>query len=847
MSLAAGTRLGPYEIIAPLGAGGMGEVYRARDTRLGRDVALKILPDPAYRDRFEQEAKAVAALNHPNIMAVFDVGENYFVSELVEGDSLRHLEPMPVRKVVELAAQIADGLAAAHSAGIVHRDLKPENIMVTRDGRAKILDFGLAKIEQPASADPDATQAISKTDPGAVMGTVGYMSPEQVRGRPADHRSDIFSFGLVLYEMLGGKRAFQADSAVETMNAILTQDPPDLPSTIPASLQQIVNHCIEKNPADRFQSARDLAFGLRALSTTQTHASGQIQALSSAPEPPPKTKARPWGIIALATAIVAAAAGVWIGRASVPVNQPKFMRLTYERGFISSARFAPDGKTIVYSAAWSGVPFEIFSTRVESTDSRSLSLGAHIFSISSSGDLAVGLDPQMQSSRYGLYATLARVPLAGGAPRPLMKGVFAADWEPKSDRLAVARAENGIIRVEFPPGKVIYQTNGWIGAMRFSNDGKHLAISDHPLRWDDRGDVAVLDLEGHKTILSGGWESIEGLDWSPSGDEVWFAAADSGFARTLYGVTMSGKRRQIFESPTGFMLEDIGPTGRMLIADENGSRREMIALNPGDSREHNIAYLNMTVPEDLSSDGRQVLFTESSAGKNYAIGLRKTDGSPAVLLGEGSATAFAPDGQSVLAVLNTSPQQLLIVPTGAGETVHLPNPGLSYSGPAEWLPDAKHIVFEAHDGRTANRLYVQTIGGPDPPRAFTPEWMALAPHSVSPDGKTVVARHGGDPLAIYPIDGSAPQPIAGIQDSSRFIRWSPDGQWMFFASDNGCHSRIYKLNWRSGATQNARELMPDDQAGVFGIDPILLTADGSGTVYGFERVLMNLQLVDGVK
>ena len=848
MSLTAGTRFGPYEIIAPLGAGGMGEVYRARDTRLGRDVALKLLPDPANRDRFEQEATAVAALNHPNIMAVFDVGENYFVSELVEGDSLRKLDPMPLRKVTEIAAQIADGLAAAHAAGIVHRDLKPENIMVTRDGRAKILDLGLAKVEQPASNDPDATQAISKTDPGAVMGTVGYMSPEQVRGRPADHRSDIFSFGLVLYEMLGGKRAFQADSAVETMNAILTQDPPDLPATVPPALQQIVDHCIEKNAAERFQSARDLAFGLRALSTHSSHGSGQVQALTSAPEPPLKAKARPWPLIALALAGVAAAAGLYIGRASISTAQPKFTRLTFQRGYVSSARFAPDGKTIVYSASWDGDPFEIFSTRVESMDSRPLSLSnAHIFSISSNGDLAIGLDPKMASNRYGLSGTLARVPLAGGAPRPLMKDVFAADWEPKTDRLAVAHLVDGNMRVEFPVGKVIYQTSGWIGTVRFSPDGKHLAISDHPLRWDDRGDVAVLDLEGHKTIVSGGWESVEGVDWSPSGDEVLFAAAESGLSRTLFAVTLAGKRRQIFESPSALMLEDIGPTGRMLVSSDDGARNEMIALNAGDSREHGLAYLNLSIPADLSRDGKQLLFTEFSAGKNYAIGLRKTDGSPAILLGEGQASSLSADGQTVLAILHTAPQQLLLVPTGAGETVHLPNPGLTFQNGAQWMPDGKHVVFAANEAGKAARLYLQSVVPPDQPRAFTADWMTLDGSSVSPDGKAVVARHANDPLAIFPIDGSAPQPIAGVQAGDKFLRWSADGGSLFFASDNGCHSRIYKLNWHTGAQQHARELMPSDQAGVFGVDPILLTPDGSGTVYGFERVLLNLQLVDGAK
>ncbi len=419
MALAPGTRLGPYEIISPLGAGGMGEVYKARDTRLGRDVALKLLPDPANRDRFETEAKAVAALNHPNIMSVFDVGENYFVSELVEGDSLRNLMQLPLRKAIEIAAQIANGLAAAHAAGIVHRDLKPDNIMVTRDGRAKILDFGLAKVEAPKSADPDATQAIGTTEPGMVMGTVGYMSPEQVRGRPADHRSDIFSFGLVIYEMLGGKRAFTAGSAVEVMNAILTADPPDLPPTVPPAMVNIVDHCIEKNPGDRFQSARDLAFGLRALSAP-THSSGQLQAIAA--EPPKRRNY--WPTIAVGGALIAAAAGVLIARLlTSPAQQPHYTRLTFQRGYPSSARFAADSKNIVYSAAWNGDPFEIYSTRVPAMDSRALSMsGSHLFSVSSSGDLAVGIDPQMPTSPpHGLVATLARVPLAGGLRDPFSK------------------------------------------------------------------------------------------------------------------------------------------------------------------------------------------------------------------------------------------------------------------------------------------------------------------------------------------------------------------------------------------------------------------------------------------
>ncbi len=846
MSLAHGTRLGPYEIITPLGAGGMGEVYRARDTRLGRDVALKILPDPANRDRFEQEAKAVAALNHPNIMAVFDVGPNYFVSELVDGESLRKLEPMPLRKSIDIAAQIAEGLAAAHAAGIIHRDLKPENIMVTRDGRAKILDFGLARVVVPQSDDPDATQAISKTDPGAVMGTVGYMSPEQVRGKPVDHRSDIFSFGLVLYEMLGGKRAFHADSAVETMNAILTQDPPDLPPAVPPALQQIVEHCIEKNPADRFQSARDLAFALRSITASQTHASGQIQAIH-APEPKAQ-KPRPWPIIALALAAIAAVAGIWIGRSSVATGQPKFTRLSYQRGYPSAARFAPDGKTIVYSAAWDGAPFELFSSRVESIDSRSLGIkNAHIFSISSSGDLAIGLDPQIPVPPHGLVATLARVPLAGGSPRPLLKDVYAADWEPKGDRIAVAHMVEGIVRVEFPPGKAIYQTPGWISSVRFSPDGKHIAIADHPIRWDDRGDVAVLDLEGHKTVISGGWEAIEGVDWSPSGDEVWFAAADSGLPRTMYAASLAGKRRQVFESPNGIVLLDLSPDGRALVSNDDGTRDEMIVKSAGDPHEHNLAYLNASVPGDLSSDGKQLIFTEFSAGKNYGVCLRKTDGSPTVLLGDGQASSLSPDGQTVLAILHTSPPQLLLVPTGAGETVHLPNPGLNYQLGAQWMPDGKRIVFAANEKGKPARLYMQSVAPPGDPKAFTPEWISLSGNSVSPDGKFVVARQGTGAYSIFPIDGGAPQPIAGINADDRFIRWSANGDALFFSTDQGCHSHIAVLNPKNGAMKTWGDVSPDDQSGVFAINPILMTRDGSTVAYGFMRLLLNLELVDGLK
>jgi serine/threonine protein kinase len=316
MALKSGMQLGPYEIVGPLGSGGMGEVYRARDTRLGRLVALKVLPadfacDHDRRHRFEQEARAIAALNHPNVVAVYDVGEGYFVSELVDGGPIRGLN-LPLRKAIEVAAQIADGLAAAHAAGLTHRDLKPENILLTRDGRAKILDFGLAKVEPAVNRDTTLTV----TRPGIVLGTVGYMSPEQVRGQGADHRSDIFSFGLVLYELLSRKRAFERDTPAETMTAIVKEDAPPLPSSVPESLCQVVARCLEKEPANRFQTAKDLAFALRTFSSVEA-------------KPSPAGKTRSFHQWKMTTGLLVIALGwaIW-ALASKPSSERRLIHLS---------------------------------------------------------------------------------------------------------------------------------------------------------------------------------------------------------------------------------------------------------------------------------------------------------------------------------------------------------------------------------------------------------------------------------------------------------------------------------------------------------------------------------------
>ncbi len=514
MTLPAGTRLGPYEILAPLGAGGMGEVYRARDERLKRDVAVKVLPasfssDPERMRRFEQEAQAAGGLNHPNILAIHDVGtvdgSPYLVSELLEGETLRErlvAGALPTRKAIDFAAQIARGLAAAHEKGIVHRDLKPANVFVTKDGRVKILDFGLAKVvsvPKGIGATELPTEAAG-TEPGVVLGTVGYMSPEQVRGLPADVRSDIFAFGAIFYEMLSGKRAFSGASAADTMSAILNKEPPDLAETnrnIPPGLERIVRHCLEKNPEERFHSAHDLAFDLQALSADSGAASrpGAVVAQLRRRRTIPLV----WASLALVAGVILAALAATVLARRSGAQPPTFQRLTFRRGLVWTSRFAPDGQTIVYGASWEGQPVEIFTARAGSPESRALGIGsADILSISKSGDLAVCLNRHFTTG-WETVGTLAQVPLSGGAPREILENVSEADWAPDGKTLAVVHEVAGKYRLEFPPGKVLYETAGWIRLARVSPKGDRIAFMDLPTHGDNTGPLAIVDLSGKKT------------------------------------------------------------------------------------------------------------------------------------------------------------------------------------------------------------------------------------------------------------------------------------------------------------------------------------------------------------
>jgi len=857
MPLEPGARLGPYKILGPIGAGGMGEVYRARDERLARDVAVKVLPpsvrqDPDRLRRFEQEARATGQLNHPNILAVYDTGTHegapYVVEELLEGETLRQRMdggPLPTRKVIDYTRQIAQGLAAAHQKGIVHRDLKPENLFVTADGRVKILDFGLAKLTTQEDLGSALTSAPTRAETGAgvVVGTVGYMSPEQVRGQPTDHRSDLFSLGAIVYEMLTGRRAFQATSSVETMNAILKEDPPEvsrLAQDVPPGLGRLVEHCLEKSPEERFQSARDLAFQIATLSAPSASIAGRHSALAGTAR---GSRARPAILATLGLAAIAAAFVAGRQLRTAPLTAT-YSQLTFRQGTVSAARFTPDGETVIYSAAWEGSPAELFTTRPGSPESRTLALpSAEILSVSASGEMAVLLDAHFTLG-FMRSGTLARAPLSGGVPRPVLEDVQDADWSPDGQGLAVARSIGGRYRLEYPIGTVLYETDTWFSSLRISRDGRRFAFIDHPNIGDNRGRVAVVDLSRNLKVLTEPYSAAGGLAWSPSGEEIWFTAGKTGNVRALYAVDLDGTQRMVDGAPADLMLNDVSPGGRVLMG-RNSARRGIIGLAPGEDAERDLSWLDWSRPADLSGDGHWLLFDEhgQGGGPGYSVYLRKTDGTPAVRLGSGSASALSPDGRWVSTLSLDQTNRIVFLPRGPGESRTLNFPGLEVTY-VNWLPDGRRLLLRGSEQGHLPRLYVVDQAGGSP-KPISPEGIGFG-FAVSPDGRFAAAPGHDSLLWAYPVEGGEPAPIMGAEPGEVAIRYGDGGRSLYVARRGGQSARIDLLDIGTGKRIVVKELRPADKAGLIDLGFLLLSADGRSYVYSYRRILSTLYLVEGL-
>ncbi|MGB9074029.1 MAG: protein kinase [Terriglobales bacterium] len=854
MALTSGTKLGPYEIQSPLGAGGMGEVYRARDTRLERSVAIKILPaafssDTERLQRFQQEARVLSSLNHHNLLAIFDVGHqdgSYFlVSELLEGESLRERlngGPLPLRKAVDYGVQMANGLGAAHEKGIVHRDLKPENIFITKDGRVKILDFGLAK-PAPEAGGNTATMAGPATLPGVVLGTAGYMSPEQVRGKTADVRSDIFSFGAILYEMVGGQRAFRGDSSIETMNAILKDDPPEISTAtrnISPAMERLIRRCLEKAPEERFQSARDLAFALDALSGISGTTAPQVAVRS-----PRKLRL---ALVASLAALTALALGFLAGMRAATPGQPQFHQLIFGRGFIETARFTPDGQNVIYGAAWNDLPFEIFSTRLEGLESRSLGLpSGNILGISSNGQMALALGWH-HTLNWMTMGTLAEVSLSGGAPRSVLERICDGDISRDGGQFAIVRCVGSEQTLEFPIGKVLYRTNGYISHVRVSPQGDVVAFCDHPVRGDDRGFVAIVDREGKLTRLTEEWSSLRGLAWPASGREVWFTASQKEDAQNLMAVERTGRQRFILSSPSYLWLQDISSDGKVLLGDsQEGGSVALHRLSAASDKVFDLAS-ESTIASGISDDGSLVAVDYSGAGSgpNYAVYLVKTDGSPPARLGDGSSMGISPDGKWIAAFMPSEPSTtstFRLLPTGAGETRTFdisPVRVLDYYG--SWVRDGSKFTFMGAEPRKLPRTYLlDTKTGKT--SAVTPE--GTTDPLVSPDGKAVIAHDEQQEFRLYPLGGGNPQPLKGLADGELPIQWDTSGTKLY-VWDRTFPAHIFLVDLKTGGRQPWTTLVPPDSAGVL-YGNIVMTPDGKTSVYRYRRVVTTLFLAEGLK
>ena len=860
-----GQRIGSYEILEPLGAGAMGQVYRALDTKLNREVALKLLPDSFALDsdrlaRFKREAQMLAALNHPNIAAIYGLEdsdrEHALVLELVDGPTLADLiarGPLPLPQALTLARQIAEALETAHDRGIIHRDLKPANIKITSNSSVKVLDFGLAKVWEGAPGTHlSGAPTLTATDLGerAILGTPAYMSPEQARGKGVDKRTDIWSFGCVLFEMLTGRTAFGAETISDTIARVLERDVEwdALPPSTPGAVRNLLRRCLQKDPNRRLRDIGDARIEIdEAL-----NGSASPVADSTAPGRPLRRGRVLLGLAAIGLVVAATLIGLFIAQGSRGGSQPTFRQLTFRHGSLRGARLAADGQTVAYSAGWIDTQPQVYVIRPESPQSGSIGLAdAGVFSLSSQGELAVAVGCRLNWGEC--TGTLAHVPITGGTPRELVKDVNVADWSPDGRSMAVVSFAGGRYRLDYPIGTPLYEPPGWITYARVSPDGNRIAFLDHPRLGDIGGSVILIDRAGKKTTLSSGWKSLQGLAWSSTGDEVWFTGSRTGKggSSVLYAVSLTGRERTVFSSPGTLKLNDISRDGQVLLT-RGTTRGGIMALGAGATKDRELSWFDYSTVADLSVDGKTLLFYEwgEGVGARSTIFIRPTAGGDAVRLGEGRPLALSRDGQWAIAVQDDSPAQLVLLPTRTGEVRRMPRGAIAeYLDWAAWSPDGRRIFFAARDASDVRRTYVQPVDGGEP-RPVTPDgFVGLL---LSPDGSTLATVDRYGEYYLCPVDGGRnPQPLRGYLDGDTLLQWASDGKSLFIREAGNLVLRTHRLDLSTGIREFWKELVPPDPTVLIdiGSDPgqVRMTPDGRSYAYTYWTFEGELYLARGLK
>jgi WD40 repeat protein len=870
--LAPGIRLGPYLVLAPLGEGGMGEVWKARDTRLDREVAVKVL-SPAFANapdrvlRFAREARLLAQLRHPAIAALHSFeevdGRPLLVMELAEGETLAEriaAGPLPPAEALSIARQIGEALEEAHEKGIVHRDLKPANVKVSSDGKVKLLDFGLAKAwaVEPASGvlsgdEPSlVTQTSDQTTPGAVVGTVSYMAPEQARGRPVDKRADIWAFGVVLFEMLTGQRLFSRETPSDVVVAVLTHEPDWslLPEGTSAGVRRLLRRCLSRDLRNRLHDIADAR-----LELTEADAAPSIPSAPSAPAFPaavsrPPERSRAVRAALVATLVVVAAAGsAFVATRRARTEPPLFRNLTWSHGDVFSARLTPDGENVVYSAAFDGRPLALYTARVDAIESRPLDLPAgDVVGISRKAEMAL-LTSRRNVGSWKRVGTLTKASLSGGSPKPILEDVFAADISPDGTAFAVVRAGIPGQQLEYPIGRVVHRSRGWISHPRISPDGQRVAFFDHDVDGDDLGSVSILGRDGRVARLSSQLDYSQGLAWSPSGEEVWASSYRVEEGALLQAFSPSRPPRVLLRVPSTVRILDAGSDGRVLMTYDD-THVELEGRLAGDAAMRSYSWWRASFVTGISHDG--ALFSGDGAmslekGGSAAF-YRRAGGSPPVRLGAGFSAGVSPDGSWVfLTPASGRGTRFQAVPTGPGE------PRSYELGPVEALVSGTRVLSFSEDGSLL--AFTGTTGGSDlrgflldrkgggAARPVTPEGVDEV--LLSPDGRSVAGVVRGKGVWVFPVATADGAPVAGTTKSDLPVAWESSSRALF-VWDRGIPLRVFRVDLVTGRRTLAMEVSPLDPNGVL-YGHVRFTPDLAHFLFRFRRHTSYLAVVTGVR